>query len=93
MGQLRQAIQQKYANIALDPGGKFHFHTSRAVLSRPGYPESLYAGLPEEVIASFAGTGNPFALGPINPGETVVEAGCGAGLDSLIASRSARGGG
>ena len=31
--------------------------------------------------------GNPFSLGPIEPGETVVDVGSGPGLDSLIASR------
>jgi ubiquinone/menaquinone biosynthesis C-methylase UbiE len=52
-----------------------------------GYDENLYANLPESNIASFAGTGNPFSVGPINPGETVVDVGSGAGFDSLIASR------
>ena len=39
------------------------------------------------VIESFAGTGNPFNLGNINPGEKVLDLGCGAGLDCLIASK------
>jgi ubiquinone/menaquinone biosynthesis C-methylase UbiE len=38
-------------------------------------------------VESFAGTGNPFSLGEIEPGQQVVDVGCGAGLDSLIAAR------
>jgi arsenite methyltransferase len=34
-----------------------------------------------------AGTGNPFALGEIQPGERVVDCGSGAGTDALIAAR------
>ncbi len=36
-----------------------------------------------------AGTGNPFALGDIRPGERVVDCGSGAGADALIAARLA----
>jgi ubiquinone/menaquinone biosynthesis C-methylase UbiE len=43
--------------------------------------------VPEESIASFAGTGNPFSLGILRTGEHVVDVGCGAGIDSLIAAR------
>ncbi len=38
-------------------------------------------------MASFAGTGNPFSIGALHPGERVVDVGCGAGIDSLIAAR------
>jgi arsenite methyltransferase len=42
--------------------------------------------VPEGSVASFAGTGNPFSAGDLNPGERVVDVGCGAGIDSLIAA-------
>ncbi|MBM4460502.1 MAG: methyltransferase domain-containing protein [Chloroflexi bacterium] len=85
--ELRVEIKKEYANVALDPTKGYHFHTGRRLAGILGYDEALYAGVPEANIASFAGTGNPFALGPINPGETVVDIGSGAGFDSLIASR------
>jgi len=85
--QLRAEIQKEYASVALEPDKGYHFHTGRAALSRLGYEEHLYAGLPEANIASFAGTGNPFSVGPIHSGETVVDVGSGSGLDSLIAAR------
>ena len=84
---LRDAIKQEYAEVALDPQKGYHFHTGRQAANRIGYDPQLYAGFPEENIASFAGTGNPFGLGPINPGDVVVDVGSGAGFDSLIAAR------
>lgn len=84
---LREEVRKEYAEVALDPHKGYHFHTGRAAADRIGYNPSIYEGVPEENIAPFAGTGNPFSLGPINPGETVVDVGSGAGFDSLIASR------
>ena len=85
--ELRVEIKKEYTNVALDPTKGYHFHTGRRLANLLGYDESLYADLPESNIASFAGTGNPFSVGPINAGETVVDVGSGAGFDSLIASR------
>lgn len=85
--ELREEIRKEYTNVALDPGKGYHFHTGRRAAALLGYEDGLYEGLPEPNIASFAGTGNPFSLGPINRGETVVDVGSGAGFDSLIASR------
>ena len=83
---LREEISKEYAEVALDPHKGYHFHTGRAAADRIGYDPSLYADLPEGNIDSFAGTGNPFLLGPINSGEIVVDCGSGSGFDSLIAS-------
>jgi SAM-dependent methyltransferase len=83
---LREEVKKEYANVALDPHKGYHFHTGRDAIDRLGYDPSLYADLPEENIASFAGTGNPFMLGPINFSEIVVDCGSGSGFDSLISS-------
>ena len=50
------------------------------------YRDDWLEGLPQKVIESFAGTGNPFNLGEIHSGKKIVDAGCGAGLDCLIAA-------
>jgi arsenite methyltransferase len=86
---LREAIKKEYAEVAHNPKKGYHFHTGRDAADRVGYDPALYAELPEDNIASFAGTGNPFSLGTINPGDVVVDVGSGAGFDSLIASRLA----
>jgi SAM-dependent methyltransferase len=84
---LRSAIQEEYQVVALEPGRGFHFHTGRPLARMLGYPDEWLAGIPETSIESFAGTGNPFRLGVLQPGEKVVDVGSGAGFDSLIASR------
>lgn len=85
--QLREAIREEYAAVAAHPEQGFHFHTGRPLAQLLGYEEAWIAGIPEPVIASLAGTGNPFSLGRLAPGERVVDVGCGAGIDTLIASR------
>ena len=83
---LRQAIQDEYALVANEPERDFHFHTGRRLAAIVGYEEEWLEGVPEATIASFAGTGNPFSLGRLMPGEHVVDVGCGAGSDSIIAA-------
>jgi len=85
--ELRQAIQAEYAEVALHPTKGFHFHTGRPLAHLLGYDDAWLEGIPEGAIESFAGTGNPFSLGTLRGGEHVVDVGCGAGIDSLIAAR------
>lgn len=84
---LRGAIQEEYEVVAGEPKRGFHFHTGRPLAEILGYRVEWVEGIPEGSIESFAGTGNPFSLGPLAPGERVVDIGCGAGIDSLIAAR------
>lgn len=84
---LRQAIRDEYAVVAAEPERGFHFHTGRPLARMLGYEDNWLERVPETTIASFAGTGNPFSLGPLRAGERVVDVGCGAGIDSLIASK------
>jgi SAM-dependent methyltransferase len=86
LDELREEVRKEYADVAHDPHKGYHFHTGREAATRLGYDETLYSHVPEGNIESFAGMGNPFTLGPINPGETVVDVGSGSGFDSLIAS-------
>jgi SAM-dependent methyltransferase len=84
---LRTAIREEYALVANEPERGFHFHTGRRLAKLLGYPDAWLEGLPSESIDSMAGTGNPFALGELRPGERVLDAGSGSGTDSLIAAR------
>jgi arsenite methyltransferase len=84
---LRQAIRDEYNLVAADPDHGFHFHTGRRLAAILGYEDAWLEGIPEGTVASFAGTGNPFAVGELSPGERIVDVGCGAGLDSMIAAR------
>lgn len=84
---LREAIRDEYDVVATDPSHGFHFHTGRHLAGILGYDDAWLDCIPESTIASFAGTGNPFAMGLPSAGEHVVDVGCGAGIDSLIAAR------
>jgi SAM-dependent methyltransferase len=86
IAELREAIQDEYAEVARNPKQGFHFHTGRPLAALLGYQPEWLQGVPEGAIESFAGTGNPFSLGEIHSGEQVVDVGCGAGIDSFIAA-------
>ena len=90
---LRDAIQEEYAEVATDPEKGFHFHTGRPLARLLEYADNWLIGIPESSIQSFAGTGNPFNLGELITGERVVDVGCGAGIDSLIAAKKVGPGG
>lgn len=85
--RLRISIREEYALVAREPDRGFHFHTGRPLARLLGYPDTLLDPVPPEAVASMAGTGNPFALGDIEAGDRVVDAGSGSGTDSLIAAR------
>lgn len=51
------------------------------------YAEEQLAGLPLEALAASLGCGNPTALAPLHPGETVLDLGSGGGIDVLLSAR------
>jgi len=84
---LRDAIQQTYADVAAAPGQEFIFPTGRAWARELGYPEPELARVPDATVDSFAGVANHWLLGRIEPGAVVLDLGCGAGTDLLIAAQ------
>ena len=84
---LRAEVRVKYAEVAVNPDGAFHFHTGRRLAEKLGYQSDLLAALPDEAVASFAGVDNPFAAAPIPSGRRVVDLGSGGGFDCFFASR------
>ena len=86
---LRKEIQSIYARVAADPSGEFHFHRGPAYAAGMlGYDAQALAALPAENTASFAGVANPHRIAPLASGATVVDIGCGAGMDLLLAARA-----
>jgi SAM-dependent methyltransferase len=90
---LRCEIRKEYAEVAANPRKGFHFHTGRPHAVRLDYRDEWLDLVPRSAVESFAGTGNPFAVGIIAPGERVVDIGSGAGIDSFIAARMTGSGG
>ena len=85
--KLRAEIQSIYARVAEDPSGEFHFHRGPEYAARRlNYDASELSKLPGTVTESFAGVGNPHAVAPLPAGATVVDIGCGAGTDLLLAA-------
>jgi SAM-dependent methyltransferase len=83
---LKTEIKKTYASVSLEPGKDFVFPTGRSWAEDLGYPPEL-ANVPDTAVESFAGVANPWTLGRLESGERVVDLGCGAGTDSLVAAQ------
>ena len=90
---LKCEIRKTYASVSQRPGDDFIFPTGRAWAADLGYPPELLANVPEGSAESFAGVANPFSLGPLEPEEHVLDLGCGAGTDTLVAAQMVGAGG
>jgi len=84
---IRQGIAEKYRKVAVSPQGLFKYPTGQESARGLGYPPDLLDAIPLAVRERFVGVGNPFALGPIRPGEAVLDLGCGAGFDAFVAAQ------
>jgi arsenite methyltransferase len=83
---LKSEIKKTYASVSQEPEKDFIFPTGRAWAEDLDYPEEL-SSVPDTAVESFAGVANPFSLGRLAPGEDVLDVGCGAGTDTLVAAQ------
>jgi SAM-dependent methyltransferase len=82
---IKRMVQSKYASVA--GSGLSTRHTGvRAVAEAFGYTAEQLASLPAEANMGLC-CGNPTAFASLKPGETVVDLGCGGGLDVLLAAK------
>jgi arsenite methyltransferase len=84
---LREEIRRTYTDVSTAPEREFIFPTGRAWARELGYPEPELARVPEATVESFAGVANHWVLGRVEPGAVVLDLGCGAGTDLLIAAQ------
>ncbi len=87
--ELKGEILRMYEQVADQPDGDFHFFHGREAAELFEYPSEWLDRAPPGAVASFAGVGNPHQRANVQPGETVLDLGSGAGLDAILASRGA----
>jgi arsenite methyltransferase len=76
-----------YTRLAEDPYHHFPFPTGGShAVDGLGYNPAELMALPLQSVERFAGVGNPLSIDPPRPGETVLDVGCGAGVDLLLAA-------
>jgi SAM-dependent methyltransferase len=86
---LRTEIRKTYTDVSTRPEQEFIFPTGRRWARELGYPEPELSRVPESSVESFAGVASHWTLGRVEPGEVVLDLGCGAGTDLLIAAQMA----
>lgn len=84
---LRDEIRKTYSDVSAKPDREFIFPTGREWALALGYPEELLRRVPAATVEAFAGVANPFSLGPLEPGERVLDVGSGAGMDAMVAAQ------
>jgi SAM-dependent methyltransferase len=87
VGVLRDEIRKTYTDVSTDQDQEFIFPTGRGWAQDLGYPEPELSRVPDATVESFAGVANHWLLGRIDSGEVVLDLGCGAGTDLLIAAQ------
>ncbi len=87
--QLREQVREAYSAAARQPGEQHAFPVGRRFAESLGYPARLLDALPRFASEAFAGVSNVALFAEIPAGSTVLDLGCGAGLDSLVAARRA----
>lgn len=84
--ELKAEILRMYEEVAESPGGDFHFFHGRIAAELFEYDPEWLERAPRSAVDSFAGVGNPHLRSELQPGETVLDLGSGAGLDAIISA-------
>jgi len=85
--KIEKGLREKYNKVSITPEGQFQYPTGRTGLKALKYNLEILQSLPDSVTATYCGVGNPFSLGPLAKGETVLDVGCGTGVDAIFAAK------
>jgi len=86
--ELRQAVRERYTQVATRPDERYAFRVGREFAEALGYPAELLDALPAQSTEAFTGVATPVLRADLKPGETVLDLGCGGGLDLAVAARA-----
>ena len=84
---LRASVIDRFRRVAIAPDEERKFPVGPESAKKLGYDPAEVDALPSTVTESFCGVGNPILLGDPQPGQTVLDLGCGAGFDAFLAAR------
>lgn len=84
---LRAKVGEAYSAAATRPEEVHAFPVGRKLAEDLGYPSDLLDSVPQLSVDAFAGVSNVSLFADLPRGATVLDLGCGAGLDSIIAAR------
>jgi SAM-dependent methyltransferase len=84
--RLRAAVRGACSAAAAAPKGTHPFPVGRSFAESLGYSADELAALPAAAVDAFTGVSNVSVFADLQPGVHVLDVGCGAGLDSLIAA-------
>jgi SAM-dependent methyltransferase len=83
---LRQGVWEAYTAVAERPTDESRFRVGRQFAEGLGYPPDQLERLPAVSVEAFTGVSNVAVLADLRVGDLVLDVGCGAGLDALIAA-------
>lgn len=87
--RLYAEIDALYARLAAAPRDEFDCNRGmRFAMTMLNYAPEALENVPRASLARFVGRGNPHRIGNVLAGETVLDAGCGAGSDLIIAAHA-----
>ncbi len=81
----RSTVKSYYAEAAID--------TKEEILNPACYPDAMMEHIPPELRFRGYGCGSPVMDAALNPGHTVVDLGCGRGVECFLAARAVGAGG
>ena len=91
--EIWEAVKKRYAEVSRTAEGHFNYPTGREGAELLDYATADVSKAPPEMLRPYCGVGNPFTLGTIGPTNWVLDIGCGAGFDLLVAGRLVKQGG
>jgi arsenite methyltransferase len=86
--ELRAAVRERYARVGSQPDESYAFRVGRAFAEALGYPLELLDTIPPSALDAFTGVATPSLRAELQPGESVLDLGCGGGLDLALAAKA-----